>query len=75
MKPNILFILTVKADHEDLNQRYYHISVISSVVSIKHHLAMHPSFTAFQCFVVNTTGALSLKIRKCHPIYLPNSLL
>jgi len=27
---------------------------------------------AFHCFVVNTAGALSLQIRKCHLIILPD---
>lgn len=41
MKPNILFILTLKVDLEDLNESYYYILIISLVFRLTHHLAMH----------------------------------
>lgn len=74
VKPNIFFILTLKADLEHLNQRYYYILIISLAFRITHHLMTPSSSIPLQCFVVNTTGALSLQIRKFHQVYLPKHL-
>lgn len=75
LKPNILFVLTLNVDFEDLNQRYYHVLIMSLVFRIIHYLAMHPSPIALQCFAVNTTGALSLQIIKSHRSAYKNTLL